>query len=65
MPNRAIELHDSVLAAVLFSQGEVRLHFSSAFLKLLPAFLALRGIGLAPSGGASSEGITTGLWLFP
>jgi hypothetical protein len=29
MPNRAIEIHDSVLADVSFSQGEARLHFSS------------------------------------
>jgi hypothetical protein len=29
MPNRAIEMHDSVLADVSFSQGEARLHFSS------------------------------------
>jgi hypothetical protein len=31
MPNRAIEIHDSVLAAVSFSQGEAQLHFSSVY----------------------------------
>jgi hypothetical protein len=32
MPNRVIEIHDSVLAAVSFSQGEARLHFSSVYI---------------------------------
>jgi len=32
VPNRAIEIHDSVLAAVSFSQGEVKLHFSSVYI---------------------------------
>ena len=32
MPNRAIEIHDSVLAAVSFSQGEAKLHFSSVYI---------------------------------
>src|ERR1700733_4758378 len=32
MPNRAIEIHDSVLPAVSFSQGEVQLHFSSVYI---------------------------------
>jgi len=32
MPNHAIEIHDSVLAAVSFSQGEVKLHFSSVYI---------------------------------
>jgi hypothetical protein len=32
MPNRAIEIHDSVLAAVSFSQREAQLHFSSVYL---------------------------------
>ena len=32
MLNRAIEIHDSVLAAVSFSQGEARLHFSSVYI---------------------------------
>lgn len=32
MPNRAIEIHDSVLAAVSFSQGEAQLHFSSVYI---------------------------------
>jgi hypothetical protein len=32
MPNRAIEVHDSVLAAVSFSQGEAQLHLSSAYI---------------------------------
>jgi hypothetical protein len=31
MPNRAIEMHDSVLAGVSFSQGEAQLHFSSVY----------------------------------
>jgi hypothetical protein len=31
MPNRAIEIHDSVLASVSFSQGEAQLHFSSVY----------------------------------
>ena len=31
VPNRAIEIHDSVLAAVSFSQGEAQLHFSSVY----------------------------------
>jgi hypothetical protein len=32
MPNRAIEIHDSVLADVSFSQGEAQLHFSSVYI---------------------------------
>lgn len=32
MPNRSIEIHDSVLAAVSFSQGEAQLHFSSVYI---------------------------------
>jgi hypothetical protein len=32
MPNRAIEIHDSVLAAVSFSPGEAQLHFSSVYI---------------------------------
>ena len=32
MPNRAIEIHDCVLAAVSFSQGEAKLHFSSVYI---------------------------------
>jgi len=32
MPNHAIEIHDSVLAAVSFSQGEAKLHFSSVYI---------------------------------
>ena len=32
MPNRSIEIHDSVLAAVSFLQGEARLHFSSVYI---------------------------------
>jgi hypothetical protein len=32
MPNRAIEIHDSILAAVSFSQGEAQLHFSSVYI---------------------------------
>ena len=32
IPNRAIEIHDSILAAVSFSQGEAQLHFSSAYI---------------------------------
>ena len=32
MPNRAIEIHDSVLAGVSFSQGEARLHFLSVYI---------------------------------
>ena len=32
MPNRAIEIHDSVLAAVSFSKGEAQLHFSSVYI---------------------------------
>jgi hypothetical protein len=32
MPNRAIEIHDSVLEAVSFSQGEAQLHFSSVYI---------------------------------
>ena len=32
MPNRAIEIHDSVLTAVSFSQGEAQLHFSSVYI---------------------------------
>jgi len=31
MPNRSIEIHDSVLADVSFSQGEAQLHFSSVY----------------------------------
>jgi hypothetical protein len=29
MPNRSIEIHDSVLAAISLSEGEAHLHFSS------------------------------------
>jgi hypothetical protein len=32
MPNRAIEIHDSVLASVSFSQGEAHLHFSTVYI---------------------------------
>jgi hypothetical protein len=32
MPNRAIEIHDSVLADVSFSQGEAHLHFSTVYI---------------------------------
>ena len=32
MGNRAIEIHDSVLAAVSISQGEAQLHFSSVYI---------------------------------
>jgi hypothetical protein len=32
MPNRAIEIHDSVLAEISFSQGEAQLYFSSAYI---------------------------------
>jgi hypothetical protein len=32
MPNRCVEIHDSILTAVLFSQGEARLHFSSVYI---------------------------------
>src|SRR5580704_11711537 len=32
MPNRVIEIHDSVLAAVSFSHGEAKLHFSSVYI---------------------------------
>src|SRR5882762_6210794 len=32
MPNRAIEIHDSVLAAVSFSQGEAQLDFLSVYI---------------------------------
>jgi hypothetical protein len=32
MPNRAIEIHDSVLAAISFTQGEAQLHFSSVYI---------------------------------
>ncbi len=32
MPNRAIEIHDSVLAEVSFFQSEAQLHFSSAYI---------------------------------
>jgi hypothetical protein len=32
MPNRAIDIHDSVLAAVSFSLGEAQLHFSSVYI---------------------------------
>jgi hypothetical protein len=33
MPNRVIEIHDSVLAAVSFSHGEAKLHFSSVYIR--------------------------------
>ena len=32
MPNRAIEIHDSVLESVSLSQGEAQLHFSSVYI---------------------------------
>ena len=32
MPNRAIEIHDSILARVSISQGEAELHFSSVYI---------------------------------
>src|SRR5258705_10229833 len=32
MPNRAIEIHDSILADVSFSQGEAQLHFSKVYI---------------------------------
>ena len=32
MPNRTIEIHDSVLAAVSLSEGEAQLHFSSVYI---------------------------------
>jgi hypothetical protein len=32
MPNRAIEIHDTVLAAVSFTQDEAQLHFSSVYI---------------------------------
>ena|SRR5579871_766435 len=32
MPNRCIEIHDSILAGVSFSQGEARLHFASVYI---------------------------------
>jgi hypothetical protein len=32
MPNRAIEIHDSVLAAISFSHGDAQLHFSSVYI---------------------------------
>jgi hypothetical protein len=32
MANRCIEIHDSILAAVSFSQGDARLHFSSVYI---------------------------------
>jgi hypothetical protein len=32
MPNRAIEIHDSILAAVSFSRREAQLHFSSVYI---------------------------------
>jgi hypothetical protein len=32
MPNRAIEIHDSVVTGVSFSRGEAQLHFSSAYI---------------------------------
>jgi hypothetical protein len=32
MPNRCIEIHDSILAAISFSQGEARLHFASVYI---------------------------------
>jgi hypothetical protein len=33
LPNRAIEIHDSVLANISFSQLEAQLHFSSVYLQ--------------------------------
>jgi len=32
MPNRAIEIHDSILAHVSFSQDEAQLHFESVYI---------------------------------
>jgi hypothetical protein len=32
MPNRCVEIHDSILTAVSFSQGEGQLHFSSVYI---------------------------------
>jgi len=32
MPNRAIEIHDSILEAVSFSHGEAQLYFSSVYI---------------------------------
>jgi hypothetical protein len=32
VPNRAIEIHDSILADVSISQGEAQLHFSSVYI---------------------------------
>ena len=32
MPNRSIEIHDSVLAAISLSEGEAHLHFSSVYI---------------------------------
>src|SRR5215469_10193567 len=32
MPNRAIEIHDSILSAVSFLEREVKLHFSPAYI---------------------------------
>ena len=32
MPNRSIEIHDSVLAAVSLSESEAQLHFSSVYI---------------------------------
>ena len=32
MPNRAIEIHDSILSAVSFLEHEVKLHFSPAYI---------------------------------
>jgi len=32
MPNRVIEIHDSVLAEISLSQGEAQLHFSSVYI---------------------------------
>jgi hypothetical protein len=32
MPNRSIEIHDSILASVSFSQAEAQLHFSSVYI---------------------------------
>lgn len=32
MPNRAVEIHDSILSAVSFLEHEVQLHFSRAYI---------------------------------
>jgi hypothetical protein len=32
MPNRCVEIHDSILTAVSFSQCEAQLHFSSVYI---------------------------------